>query len=91
MIEYKKLLNYVMLMKSAHDLSKTDEILSKICWDRIYTMLRDKYLNDEEYEFILFKEIEYKVVQHGDKALREIIDDIFKIMGIYKEPSYVVD
>jgi hypothetical protein len=90
-IDYTKILNYVMMMKSGLDLYSTDKGKAQFCMDKIHKMLKDKYLSDEELAFVIEKETEYDVIHRKGEALREVIDDIFKIMGIYKEASYIVE
>jgi hypothetical protein len=89
-IEYKKILHYVMLFKSVIDTSDTNPALSELCMSRIRGM-RD-YLNDEEKMFLVDRHFPSPYALDKQSAqCRNIIDEVFKIMGIYKEPFYVVE
>ena len=80
MIDYKKLLHVLMLEKSAKDTG--DELIA----GRYNNLLLNGYLNSEEMTWMTEHSFDLYSGNH-----RTLIDDLFKIMGIYKEPSYIVE
>jgi hypothetical protein len=80
MIEYKKLLHFLMLEKSAQDTG--DELTARRC----NNLLLNGYFNAEEMKWLVDHAIDLYAGNH-----RGLIDGIFKLMGIYKEPSYIVE
>jgi hypothetical protein len=92
MIEYKKLLHYIMMYKSALDTRDNKNMpLAETFLKRCDDMILNDYFTDDELKELIKLQLKYNIVVNQSLGCRDIIDHIFRVMGIYKEPTYVVE
>lgn len=85
MIDYKKILNYVMMYKSWVDSDKINDPMADTYDLYLMSMEIGDFMSEDEWEWIRNNNIALTT------DFRENIDNIFKIMGIYKEPVLIAE
>lgn len=85
MIDYKKILNYVMMYKSWVDSDKINDPMADTYDLYLMSMEIGDFMSEDEWEWIRNNNITLTT------DFRENIDNIFKIMGIYKEPVLIAE